>query len=672
MIKFDEKFDDFTDKKSFEITIIVFHKETSLFFRIFCFSVLMTHLCTIQARNNYWDYLNYYKLNISPESFISCENKQEFVMDTINEVFPFDNVSVKLDDSWIQKRELLTIQYLKSLDPDRLLHNFRINSGLESHSQPLSGWESPSVGLRGHFVGHYLSAVSYLVGGEKDTLLATRLDYMINELDKCQQNLGKGYLSAFPESDFDVLESEFTGVWAPYYTYHKIMQGLLDAFIYTGNIKAYNMVLRMADYVAFRMSKLDTETINRMLCSIGANPQNESGAMNEVLYALYRISREEKYLALAKLFDVDWLLTPLSENRDILSGLHANTHLVLVNGFAEAYQVTGNKKYYNAVVNFWNMLLSSHCYVNGSSSGPRPIAVTPVSITSEHWGVPDRLSNTLTGEIAESCVTHNTQKLTSTLFSWTAQPIYADAYMNTFYNAVLPLQSANTGACVYHLPLGSPRKKKFLREDDFKCCNGTSIETFSKLNKGIYYHDENDIWVNMYVPSTLCWDKKKLKLIQLGDFPKSNSMDLTLSLEHSTDFSLNLFIPSWAKYVTVYVNEEKYTHNSPLSYFCLKRKWNSGDKITVCFDFEFYAKSMPDDKNVVALYYGPILLAFESVEEVILKGSVDDILNGLKCLDKHNGHFSLNTGDNHFLLKPFFDIEQESYGVYATFSRFDI
>jgi DUF1680 family protein len=218
---------------------------------------------------------------------------------------PFPNASVTLNASWIKHREDLNTEYLKSLDPDRLLHNFRVNAGFPSDAKPLEGWESPKIGLRGHFVGHYLSAVSILVEKYKDPIFVQRLNYIIDELYKCQQALDNGYLSAFPESDFDILETRFGGVWAPYYTYQKIMQGLLDVYTQTGNGKAYEMVINMAAYVEARMSKLDNETIEKVLYTAVANPSNESGAMNEVLYNLYKVSKVPKYLALGKIFDRD-------------------------------------------------------------------------------------------------------------------------------------------------------------------------------------------------------------------------------------------------------------------------------------------------------------------------------------------------------------------------------
>lgn len=615
---------------------------------------------------------NKYTLLVALLAFFQIHSFAQDMFNTgVEKAKPFSNMAVTLRPSWIKQREELNTMFLKSLKPDRLLHNFRVNAGLPSDAQPLEGWEAPKIGLRGHFVGHYLSAISCAVEKYHDAQLAGALNYMIEELYKCQQALGNGYLSAFPEKDFEVLETRYSGVWAPYYTYHKIMQGLLDAYVRTGNKKAYDMVIQMASYVDRRMSRLDARTIEKVLYSVGANPSNEAGAMNEVLYKLYKVSKNPKHLALAKIFDSDWFLIPLSQNQNILSGLHSNTHLVLVNGFAQRYSIMRDKPYYDAVVNFWNMLMKEHTYVNGSSSGPRPNVVTRTSLSAEHWGVPGHLSNTLTKEIAESCVSHNTQKLTSTLFTWEANPIYADVYMNTFYNSILALQSAHTGACVYHLPLGSPRKKAFLKENDFRCCNGSTIEAFALLNSGIYYHNDSTLWVNLYVPSELDWKEKNIRLEQSGEFPMNSSVEFSVSVKKQTAFGLNLFIPSWAKAVDVFVNGEKQqTEITPDSYVSINRKWKNKDKVRLVFHYDFYIKTMPDDKNMIAIFYGPILLAFENGSELILKGSPEDILNGLKVQGDDNGSFTLNNGGRVYPLKPLYTIEQHSYGVYATIRNY--
>lgn len=589
----------------------------------------------------------------------------------VEKAVPFQSTNVTLKPSWIKHREDLNITFLKSLDPNRLLHNFRITAGLPSEAKPLEGWEAPDIGLRGHFVGHYLSAVSHLVERYKDPQLNTRLEYLIDELYKCQQVNNNGYLSAFPDKDFDILESKFTGVWAPYYTYHKIMQGLLDTYIHTNNPKAYEILLGMAAYIENRMSKLSRESIERMLYTVDANPQNEAGAMNEVLYKLYKVSNDPKHLALAKLFDPDWFAIPLSQNEDILSGLHSNTHLVLVNGFTQRYAITQEMKYHNAAINFWNMLVHNHAYANGSSSGPRPNAVTKTSVTAEHWGVPGQLSNTLSKEIAESCVSHNTQKLTACLFTWTANPQYADSYMNMFYNAVLPTQSDHTGSFVYHLPLGSPRNKKYLKDNDFACCSGSGVEAYSQLNQGIYYHNDTTLWVNLYIPSEVYWKEKNIKLMQNSKFPKDSIIDLTISTKRKSNFSLKLLVPSWAKNTTLYINDEKQHINAhSMSYLDLNRKWNDKDKVKLVFQYDFHLKPMPDNSKVFAIYYGPILLAFESKTEVILKGDMEDILKNISPLNSENAIFLLKNNGKEYLLRPLYDIDTETYGAYATIRNY--
>jgi len=579
----------------------------------------------------------------------------------------FPNKEVVLYDSWIKQRETLNINYLHQLDPERLLHNFRVNAGIKSDAQPLDGWEAPKIGLRGHFVGHYLSACASLIEKNGDTLLQKRINYMVDVLWDCQQKLGGKYLSAFPEKDFTTLETQFGGVWAPYYTYHKIMQGLLDVYTLTGNKKAYAIVLNMADYVKQRMNKLSPEVIEKLLYTANANPSNEPGGMNDVLHNLYALSKDSAHLKLASLFDRKWFSQPLYEGKDILSGLHSNTHLPLVIGFAKRYENTRETYYRDVTAHFWDILIHHHCYVNGSSSGPRPIATTYTSRTAEHWGVADHLSTTLSDEIAESCVSHNTQKITCTLFRWTALPEYTDVYMNTFYNSVMALQNSENGACVYHLPLSSPQKKKFLKETDFRCCNGTSIEAFTHLNSNIYFYNNNNFWVNLYIPSEVNWKTKGITISQTGSFPTNPTVQFSVSTPKATQFAMNLFIPSWANIQTkVLINGKPVSVEiKPLSYLTLQRTWKNGDKVELCFNYDFYVKSMPDNQNVIALLYGPVLLAFETEDKLVLKGNNNDILHSI-TKKENEMIFTLKNNGIEYKLLPFYEVNSISYGVYAT------
>jgi hypothetical protein len=277
----------------------------------------------------------------------------------------------------------------------------------------------------------------------------------------------------------------------------------------------------------------------------------------------------------------------------------------------------------------------------------------------------------MTKETAESCVTHNTQNLTSTLFTWSADPEYAKAYIGTFYNSVLALQSARSGKVVYHLPLGSPRTKKYLKENDFRCCNGSSIGAFAQLNSGIYYHNDSTIWVNLYVPSKVNWKERGIEIVQTGNFPADPSIEFTISAERKSLLNLKLLVTSWAQNTEVFVNNEKKNIKIiPGSFISLNREWKNKDKVKLVFHYEFYIKTMPDDKNVIALFYGPVLFAFECKSELILKGNKDDILNNINVLDKEGNTFSLVNDGKEYLLRPLYNIEDQSYGVYATIRNY--
>lgn len=586
-----------------------------------------------------------------------------------SKIKPVDGSCVKISDSWLKNREKLNMAFIDSIEPDRLLHNFRVNAGLPSEAQPLGGWEAPTIGLRGHFVGHYISALAKRYENTHSPEVKKRLDYMIDALKECQDKVGSGCLIAFPEKDFDTLERKGWGVWAPYYTYHKMMQGLYDAYRLAGNDRALEMLLGMADYAEKRMENLDSSVIRRLLDTKAANPANEAGAMNEILYKLYDITKDSRHLTLARKFDPDWLLRALSKNRDILAGLHSNTHLVLVNGFAESYNVTGDTAYRNAAINFWNMLNSHHSYVNGTSSGPRPNPTTKTSITAEHWGYPDLLSNTFSKEIAESCVSHNTRKLLAYLFGWTGDARYAEADMNLFYNGVLPIQSMD-GDYVYHLPLGSPRKKNYLKKDDFMCCSGSSAEAYSQLFQGAYYHNDSDsLWVNLYIPTEINWNG--LKFCQSTDFPYGTDVTFTVNAKKTMRLTLNFLKPSWASEVKVTLNgtDLSLDPGTSVGYISMDRKWRNGDVVKISFPSQVRVHRIAGNDMVVAFLKGAVLLAFDGNKEVVLKGDPEEIAKDIVAIDKSKPLYKLLNNGKEYILRPFLDIDRQSYSVYATINE---
>ena len=580
-----------------------------------------------------------------------------------NKVRVVSGADVMLTDSWVKDREALNSKYVLSIEADRLLHNFRLTAGLPTDARALGGWEDSGCGLRGHFTGHYLSVLSTLVQRSHDSVAEMRLRQLVDGLAECQSKFSNGYLGAIPERDFDTLERTYGNVWAPYYTLHKIMQGLVDAYVKTGNETALKVVTKAADYVCNRMDKLSTETLEGMFMTRQANPGNEHGAMNEVLEEIYSLTKNERFLKCAKLFDRDWFVNPLANHEDNLSGLHSNTHIVLVNGFVRRYENTGEQKFRDAAVNFWDILMKGHVYVNGTSSGPRPEATTPTSKTAEHWGDAHKLTNTLSGQIAESCVTHNTRRVASNLFQWTAEAMYMDESFNIFYNATMACQNKLDGRVTYHLPLGSPRHKSWLDEEDFRCCNGSSIETFASLDNGIYYVGDKSLYVTNYIPSEMTWKEQGVQMAQTGNFPYSPTVELTVKQNKTKKYELNLLIPSWAKAVEVSINGGKAKKVAKAgSFLTFRRKWKDGDSVTLTFQYPFYLKAMPDEANKVALFHGPLLLAFVGENAIELPESEAELLKAVS--GNPTDGYTLQSKAGVFRLKPLMDILDEGYSCY--------
>lgn len=341
---------------------------------------------------------------------------------------PFHLSQVKLFDSTIHaKAASLNKKYLFLLDPDRLLHSFRLNARLPTTAAPYVGsWEEPTCEIRGHFVGHYLSALAFAHANLGNATIKARLDYMVVELKKVQDALGNGYLSAFPSEHFDRLES-LKAVWAPYYVIHKIMLGLLDAYTLTGNQLALNMTSDMANYFLARSEKViaasGVQYWNAIL-------NNEFGGMNEVLYNLYTITKSPGHLRLAQLFDKPSFLNPLLKNQDPLPTLHANTHLAQVVGFAARYDATQDPSAMKAVENFFAIVTDHHSYATGGNN------------VNERWYNPDTVADAIVDPrdslgTQETCTQYNMLKIARSMFRWSGQATIADYYERAMLNGII-------------------------------------------------------------------------------------------------------------------------------------------------------------------------------------------------------------------------------------------
>ncbi len=506
---------------------------------------------------------------------------------------PFPLRQVRLLDGPFKDSLEVNGQWLHALPNDRLLHTFRTNAGLASSAQPLGGWEKPDCELRGHFAGgHYLSACALMYASNGDEELKSKADALVSELGKCQDAHKNGYLSAFPIEFFDRLR-EGQRVWAPFYTYHKIMAGLVDMHSYCGNAQALDMAEKMAGWVAHWHESISDEHMQRIL-------QTEYGGMEEVLSNLYAVTGKPYYLELAGHFEKEMFFDPLADHRDELKGIHANTHIPQVIGSARRYELTGNPRSRDIASYFWDEVTSERAYCTGGTSN------------HEFWRTdPGKLATELGEYTEECCCAYNMLKMTRHIFGWTADARAMDYYERTLFNHRLGTQDSK-GLKSYFLPLGSGYWKYYNSPwDSFWCCTGTGAEEFSKFADTIYFHDDRGIYVNLFIASELSWPEKGLKLRQETRFPEQESTTLTIRTQKPTDLEIHLRIPYWAtRGGSVKVNGETLSaFSSPSSYLTVKRTWKDGDRIELSLPMSLHVHPMPDDQTLQAVMYGPLVLA---------------------------------------------------------------
>ncbi|KAL3647605.1 hypothetical protein CASFOL_008573 [Castilleja foliolosa] len=510
------------------------------------------------------------------------------------------------------------LEYLLMLDVDRLVWSFRKTARLETRGEPYGGWEGPDVELRGHFVGHYLSASAQMWASTHNDTLNNKMTAVVSALSACQEKIGTGYLSAFPTELFDRLEA-IIPVWAPYYTIHKILAGLLDQYTLAGNEQALKMTIWMVDYFYNRVQNVITKyTIERHWASLN----EEAGGMNDLLYRLYTVTGDQKHLLLGHLFDKPCFLGLLAVKADGLSEFHSNTHIPVVIGSQMRYEVTGDPLYKEIGTFFMDVVNSSHSYATGGTS------------YVEGWTDPKRLADTLGTENEESCTTYNMLKVSRHLFRWSKEMAYADYYERALTNGVLSIQrGTDPGTMIYMLPLGRGVSKAEsyhgwgTQVDSFWCCYGTGIESFSKLGDSIYFEEQGStpaLYIIQYISSMFDWRLGKISLRQdvepvVSWDPRLRvSFTFTASEEGSAgggSSTLNFRIPLWTSYngAKATLNGEDITISSPGNFLSMTRNWSPGDKLTLELPLIFRTEAIKDDRpkyaSLQAILYGPYLLA---------------------------------------------------------------
>jgi DUF1680 family protein len=483
-------------------------------------------------------------------------------------------------------------RFLLGQDESRLLHTFRLNAGLSSTAEPLGGWEAPENELRGHYLGHYLSAVAKMSQSLGDAELKARGDRIVAELAACQRKIGNGYLSAFPEELFDRLR-DGKPVWAPFYTLHKIMAGLLDMHTLASNAQALEVLQGMARWTGRWAQPLGDAHMARVL-------EREYGGMNEVLYNLAAVTGRDDYHALAHRFDHERFFAPLAQGRDELKGLHANTNIPKVIGAARRYELTGEQRYRRIAEYFWRQVTTQRAYCTGGTSN------------GEGWEEePGILSTQLSGYTQEDCTTYNMLKLTRHIFGWTADPACADYYERALLNGILGSQHPRDGEKLYYVNLATGLWKLFgTPTQDYWCCTGTMSESFSELGDSIYFHDDAGVYVNLFIASELNWSERGVQLVQETRFPDEAGTTLRVRTAKPARFALRIRVPYWAQDGSASLNGRAMDgFAGPGGYFVLDRTWRNGDTLAIRLPMSLHLHPMPDDPTLAAVMYGPLVLA---------------------------------------------------------------
>lgn len=504
------------------------------------------------------------------------------------QAFPLEQVRL-LDGPFKHAMEL-DQHYILELDVDRLLHNFRVNAGLPSHAEPLGGWEAPDCELRGHFVGHYMSACALMYASTGDKRFKEKGDAVVAGLAECQAKLGSGYLSAYPESFIDRVEKP-SRVWAPYYTLHKIFAGLEDMYVYCGNQQALDAAKKFGDWAIARSLKLSDEQMQAML-------NTEHGGMNETLANLYALTGEEKYLKLSLRFNHHRVLDPAEKQEDKLTGLHANTQIPKFIGNARQYELTGEPALKTAALFFWNTVVKERSYVIGGHSN------------GEMFSAKEHLSEALGPNTTETCNTYNVLKLTRHLFCWDPRAEYADYYERALYNHILASQNSEDGMMCYYVPLRSGSRRNYNGvNDSFWCCTGTGVENHAKYGDSIYFHDADNLYLNLFIASELNWAEKGLKVRQETKYPDEGSTRLTFNCKKPVNLTLQVRHPFWAKEFDVTVNGKKVEVPAESgSFAAFKRQWRDGDTVEVRMPFTLRTEAFADNANRFAILDGPLVL----------------------------------------------------------------
>jgi DUF1680 family protein len=428
-----------------------------------------------------------------------------------------------------------------------------------------------------------------------------------------------GFLSAYPETQFIRLEEFCTygstrGIWAPYYTLHKIMAGLIDAHEITGNEQALEILTGIGDWAWSRLEPLEERRLRRMWDIYIAG---EYGGVNESLAALHGLTGNDDYLAAARKFDNAEVMDPVVEGEDVLDGRHANQHVPQFIGYLQVFEEGSDEQYFEAAENFWNMVVPHRTYSHGG------VGIGEIFDKRNYiaGGLFDDENH------AETCPLYNMLKLSRRLFFHDPQTKYMNYYEQGLFNQILGSRrdhdSTESPEVTYFVPVQPGEQRSY--GNTGTCCGGTGMENHTKYQDTVFFRsvDGSELYVNLYIASELNWEEAGFRIRQETDYPLEGSSRLTV--DGSGPMDIKLRVPDWVqKGYTVRVNGEVQDLDAvPGEYVTVSRSWGQGDTIEIDMPFSFRVERTIDDPSVQSIFYGPTLLVVEN-------GAIgDDLQDGL-------------------------------------------
>ncbi|MDE6328851.1 MAG: glycoside hydrolase family 127 protein [Duncaniella sp.] len=522
--------------------------------------------------------------------------------------FPLSDIT--LLDSPFSNAMNLNADVLLSYDTDRLLAPYLKAAGLEPKGESFSNWD----GLDGHIGGHYLSALAIHYAATGRPEFKERMDYMLSQLSMCAVARGDGYVGGLPNGDplwkaiSDGNAGKVWDYWVPWYNIHKIYAGLRDSWVYADSKVGLNLFLGMCDWGIKVIANLTDQQMESML-------DCEFGGMNEVYADAYAITGDKKYLDAARRFTHHQLFDDMLRGTDNLDNRHANTQVPKVVGFQRIAELASDEKYDTASRFFWETVVNNRSLSIGGNS------------RREHFASKaDAKSYVDEREGPETCNTNNMLKLTEGLFRMSPEARYADFYERALYNHILSSQHPEHGGYVYFTSARPGHYRVYSKPNcAMWCCVGTGMENHGKYGQFIYTHKKDSLWVNLFIPSVLDWKSKGVKLTQHTSFPENGNTKITVNVCEPTEFSMRLRHPAWSDNVMVKVNGKQIKTNSgPSSYIELNRKWSDGDIVEMEMPMKFTIEELNYLPDYISILRGPIVMAARYDNGTPLKGLIAD------------------------------------------------